>query len=241
MVRISRRSIIKGSALALGTAVTGIPDVFARADYKYQASIKGLQIPNEATIIGVGRFGSWVAMCCAIAGVSRLSIFDPGQIDEADLACTPFPARTAGQSKAKTMQSVLLTLRPDASVEIHELAFELPKHSDALRGTIFNGASDAALHAQLPSEARKKGLKYVSGVYRGLSAGTLTGTHKNLKIAPRGSDIPVWVGSAALSATLAVNSAFTNGFEFVGGPAELAVKSSKQLESRLALLGDANP
>jgi hypothetical protein len=239
---ITRREAISTVGVALASAVVGpgltrlhgqrIENI---ADYSLQAGIPGLKIPAEVTVIGCGGFGAWPAMFAAMAGVKRLILHDPAIIDTLDLARAPFAARQVGQPKVLALSELIKELRPDASVETHAKLFTL-QDAKALQGVVFDGTNDMELARGLPSVARDRGFAYITGFYKGATAGVMSSYMPGLHF-ESGKNVPVWTGSAAFSGILALHSAFLEPIAFIGSPSKLNM-SRKELGPLVSAMGN---
>ncbi|MGB7201392.1 MAG: ThiF family adenylyltransferase [Pyrinomonadaceae bacterium] len=224
----TRRELLSGAGAAMtAAAIFNIPNVaeggqtksvYSSPDYRLQKMIRELKIPASITILGTGRFGSWVGFYAAMAGVQKISIIDPANLDASDIASLPFTSEEIGKPKVTALKELILSIRPKADVQAKVQLFDAVKDAEFLHGVIFNGASDKALHRQLPAVVQRRKLKYVAGGYNGMDVAVWDYKPKTLNIT-EGADshnAPVWVGSAAMSALLALQSAFAAPINFAG-------------------------
>jgi hypothetical protein len=218
----TRREILVGAG---ASALTGqsLSGQASQIDYSLQGLIKEIKVPDSITVVGTGGVGAWFALYAAMCGVPRLTVLDASNVDAKDVARTPFAPKQIGQSKAQAIRELIMQVRPEARVEAQKLFFEIGKHDSILHGLVFDGASDQKLADGLPDLAKRKGLRYISAVYYGLNVGSLDFTPRNMKV--RKGDDPVWVGSAAMAAAMALHSAFVKPVNFYGSIDKLNTSS----------------
>ena len=204
-------------------------------DYSLQSKISGLQVPDVISVVGCGGFGSWPALFAALSGVKKLVVFDPAQIDSLDLARTPYPASYLGKAKVTALRDLIVHLRPDVSVETHEQLFAT-KDFGLIQGPIlFDGTNDPELGEALSKSAEQRKFRYVTGFYIGENVGVMN-SYAGAPKFESGKNVPVWIGTAALSGILALNSAFHEPFSFLGSTRELNT-SSQKMAKKLSALG----
>lgn len=199
----------------------------ANADYTVQDKVRSenpaFAVPKVATIVGTGGFGAWVAVFLAKAGVSRLVLINPtgigprtgssDDIEGREIAVGPYNDDQLGMAKVDALEDVIRPMRPDIEIEKHKLLFKPEEHGDLLEGTVFAGVSHIETLHGIFQVAAKAGLKCYTGVYLANSAGTFTKLPSSFtRIA--GNDAPAWVGTTAMSALLAVNSAIVGDINF---------------------------
>jgi hypothetical protein len=133
--------------------------------------------------------------------------------------------------KVEALAAVLKSYRPSLTIELHPVPFDGEVHAEILRGVVFNGISNDDIDRELWRICGARALKCVSGVYAGTKAGTFTSRPRELVIQKDG---PVWVGSAAMSAFLAVHSVFVKNLQFLGSIDQLneaQFRASRSVES----------
>lgn len=130
-----------------------------------------LNIPKQATIIGLGGIGSWVALNMGLIGVKKLILIDYDTIEESNLNRTPFRDLDIGIRKTQAIISLLFERRDDIEFRtfnsrIEELkATELREISE---GLIFDCRDNLI---PLPKEARNE--MTINLGYDGLSVTTI--------------------------------------------------------------------
>jgi hypothetical protein len=216
---ITRREAIQlmglaaaGTAAANVSAATGAPAATEVA-YDLQQTLP-IMLPESITVIGVGRYGSWIAYFSALAGVRTIDLWDPAIVGPEDLSATPYLARHVGRPKVEAMQEIIAAIRPAAKVLSTGSFFELERDAAKLHGTVFDSASDEKVRG-MDVVANKRGLKYITGAYSGMSFGAFDYAPAALKV-ESGRHTAVWMGSAAMSALLSVHGAFVSPLNFFG-------------------------
>lgn len=226
-------------AKAANEDVDGQPQAGLQVDYVLQSGLANLSVPEVITLLGAGGFGSWAGLFAGMAGVRHIEVWDPGIIDAKDTARDPYSPSQIGRPKVEGFRELLLRLRPSIEVDVHQDFFRLDRDSSSLRAVVFNGASDHDLHMRLPSLAAQRGLKYVAGVYSGTEIG-VTDSHLPSITIEEEAETAVWVGSSAMSAVLAVHSAFVQPVRFAGSIEDISL-SIEELDRRFAVLAEPQP
>ncbi len=198
-------------------------------NYERQQSLVGFNVPETISVIGTGGFGGWLAFFAAMSGVRRLILFGDGDVKDTDLAKLPYEPNQVGQPHSEAMAAIVRRFRPDVAVEPHG-PFDPIQHAALLEGIVFNGAPGRDLEDAIVKIARERGLGYFSGVYSGLDFGVFDFTPQNL----RTTDEPgaFWTGVGALSAIIALYSAFFEVVNFYGSPSRFNM-SSNEVEKTL--------
>ncbi len=75
-----------------------------------------LYIPKNATVIGLGGIGTWVALFLGMSGVSPLNLFDFDILEESNRARLPYKPEDVGQKKTALIKRFIRSLRSDAEV-----------------------------------------------------------------------------------------------------------------------------
>lgn len=198
-------------------------------------------IPDTVTIVGAGAFGGWVGLFAAIAGVRRLVLVNPGSekgndrhdIQEREIAVGPYRFSDLHRPKVRALAEIIAPLRPRAVIEPHIHLFD-PTSDDSTRlleGLVFAGVSHTDVNRAIFRLAASKGLRCFSGGYAGVKVASISELPTQETIG--GNEIPVWVGSAALSALLAIHAAFISPINYVGALQELLL-SKTDFELRMA-------
>ena len=210
-------------------------DLTDRDLYKcYDGITPPLKVPHTVTVVGTGAFGSWVSLFAALAGVKRLILINPGtpegtgeeDIHEREIAVGPYRLTDMHHPKVAALAELVRSCRPQIDVVTHMIVFN-PRESDhvsLLEGDVFSGISNEKLFAETWKAAVQRGLRCFGGGYNGTSVAVFSSEMpSHLKIG--GNEIPLWVGSAALSAALALHSAIVSPLNYLGSLSELQLDS----------------
>lgn len=112
--------------------------------------------PEALTVIGGGSAGAWAVFLSALAGVPRVTFFEPGRVTETDAWTGPFGRHRVGMGRASAVRELVRERIPDAQVEAHDLAFDDRRHAGQLEGAVLNGV------ARLDARLRRRTPRYVS-------------------------------------------------------------------------------
>lgn len=237
MTTSKRRSFIVGAGAVAASGISGCstqaklltenssPTLTPRA-YSLQSKVEGLAIPEAITVIGCGGFGTWPALFSAICGVKKMLLIDASDVDEVDMARTPFRPIDIGKGKAAALREIILVFRPDVEIRTEKRFIEPTDNNVFFGSVLFDGTNYKPLSKSLPNEAKKRGLKYVHGFYNGNVVGTSDHYIDAIDYIP-GNEIPVWAGGATLAAAMAMFSAFVSPINFIGMPSSLSMNEQK--------------
>ncbi|MEK6845184.1 MAG: ThiF family adenylyltransferase, partial [Nanoarchaeota archaeon] len=107
------------------------------AIYERQNLIGELDIPNIATVVGLGGTGFWTAVFLAMSGVSELILIDADTVDVSNLNRLPLKESFIGMKKTQAVKDFLSEIRKLTRIEIHNLKLVKPEDCQILRGAIF--------------------------------------------------------------------------------------------------------
>ncbi len=203
----------------------------SKIDWSEQESINArgskLIIPHVVTVVGTGGFGAWAAYFAAKAGVKKFILINPGtgggpeDVHDREIILGPFNYPDKDKSKIDALTTLLSDAAPWTEVEGHSIVFDPAEHAELLKGVVFSGVSNTAIQQAVHAICRQKGLRCYTGCYSGLLAGIFSNYLPEAFSVEK--ELPAWVGSAALSAILAINAAFTVPFSFFGSIDDLAM------------------
>lgn len=190
-------------------------------NYECQAAIQGLNVPETVTVIGTGAYGAWVAYYAALAGVNRIVLMNPGNknnggkdaIHDREVVVGPYDYAMIGQAKTEALREIIRRVRPEATVITYVQKYDPATDADKLEGTVFAGVSSESVYAGIFSGAASKGLPCFGGGYNGLTFGSFTEVPEGFTIQ---ANLPVWSGSAAMSALTSFYSAAVEPGNFLG-------------------------
>ena len=187
-----------------------------------------LRRPDHVLIAGCGGIGSWVAIFLSMAGVERLSLFDPDVLEESNLNRLPFSPESVGRDKASILQGFILRIRPRARVFAFRMA--------ATKSTVDNFGPDVLVDAtdsiksqvELSQACLAKKISYVRVGNDGFHIMLTNAVPRwNMNDDTRYTVTPSWVAPPALLAALAVaRSMALPDLEFTGELADIGRLSS---------------
>jgi hypothetical protein len=184
-------------------------------NYSKAAKVKALRVPKAITIVGCGGTGSWAALFAAIAGVSRLVMFDDAKVTSTGLARLPFTPGRIGMPKVAALTALIRDYRPDIAVEAHEARFNIARDGRRIVGPLLNCSDSPAFARRLSVYAGQKGIRHVFAPYSGLTAGVFDHVPQGLKL---DGTAGYWCGSSALAGALAITSVCGRAFNVVVDP-----------------------
>jgi len=122
-----------------------------------------LNVPESATVVGVGGVGSWVALDLALLGVKKLVLIDPDIVEEHNLNRTPFKETQIGEPKVVAISSLIKERRSATEIiPINKWVENLNKEEMKMASTdIIYDCRDTTV--QLPF----KSLPVITGGYNG--------------------------------------------------------------------------
>ena len=85
------------------------------AMYQRQSELD-LRVPEDATVIGVGGVGAWVAIFLAMSGTKNLVLIDPDEVELSNLNRIPVPPYQVGNHKVDALASLIRAMRPDINI-----------------------------------------------------------------------------------------------------------------------------
>jgi hypothetical protein len=227
MIDVKRRdallAIVAGTA-SLADVAEAAPTIrkkaritASKADYSSQKRVRGLSLPHRVSVIGTGGFGCWPAIISAMSGIAEIDLIDASNVDQLDLARSPFRPSDIGRPKAQALAEIIQLLRPELDVSWRK-RFVNPGENDVFAApVIFDGTNSSELGRYLANECKRRSIKYVQGFYNGMAVGT-TQTHVDGLTFKRGEPVPVWGGAAMLAGAMAAASAFGEPITFFGEP-----------------------
>lgn len=200
-----------------------------------------LAIPTNITIIGTGGFGGWIAIFAAKAGVAEISLVNHSgrangksrDVEGREISVGPFEDSHLGEAKVDALEELILRTNPNTKVSKHKITFDPSSNLDLVKGVVFNGVSNQRVHMGIWEVCMVNKIPCFSGVYNGISFGSLIESPFGLEI---GGDLPVWVGSAVLSAALTFHSACVEPLAYFGNGSDIT-KSSIDMSK---ILGDGS-
>lgn len=77
-----------------------------------------VKVPNNATVVGCGGVGYYVAINLALLGTKRISLIDPDVFEESNMNRLPITEDDLGRYKVEVIRDKLLSIRPNLDVFI---------------------------------------------------------------------------------------------------------------------------
>jgi len=105
--------------------------------YERQNLINDLEVPDVASVVGLGGTGFWTAVFLAMSGVSELILIDADTVEVSNLNRLPLKESIVGVRKTEAVKGFIQEIRKLLRIEIHNLRIEKPEECEILRGTIF--------------------------------------------------------------------------------------------------------
>jgi hypothetical protein len=171
-----------------------------------------LTIPVSVMVVGCGGVGSWTAYFLALAGVKKIWLFDGDTISESNLNRIPVPRKEIGQHKAKAVERLIKSIRPDCEVlAAGNFSPEIAKLLAGELGEVAWVVATTDTHASrvmVKKWADKTNTCYIEAAAEG-EFGTVTGSPADFATPeenqPGYASVPVWASPCVLSAIIAVN------------------------------------
>jgi predicted ThiF/HesA family dinucleotide-utilizing enzyme len=158
-----------------------------------------LCIPKEASVVGCGGVGAWVAIDLAMAGVKRLNLFDDDQIEMHNLNRVPFTPNDVGKPKTEVLQTIINGMRPDTIVYQYGKVTELTRN--LVEGYVVDCTDKVETQKLIQSICKQKSLHYYRVGYDGHHVSVIDGQHAD---APKAKD--VWEDGSGHEGYTIINS-----------------------------------
>lgn len=172
--------------------------------YDRQKQLKLTACP-QATVVGVGGTGAWVAIIIAMSGCQNLHLMDADKLEVTNFNRVPLnPDTNTGRSKVEALKEFIENIRPDINISIYGRAgtFTLP----LTEGVIFDCTDNHDTQIMVNEWAKKNARPYIRCGYDGTH---ITVTHRMPKWTTgekhTGYEVfPSWVVPAIIASALAV-------------------------------------
>ena len=180
-----------------------------QAIYERQNLINGLEIPQTASVVGCGGTGFWTALLLAMSGVEDLILVDSDIVEVSNLNRLFFEETCVGKKKAEALKNLILTVRKQVRIEIHDMRIEKPLDCQVLRGEIFCCTDNLKSQQIICAYCKKNEFAYQRIGYDG----TILNVSKTFPLSFREADqqegytiTPSWVIPAVFAAAAGVSS-----------------------------------
>jgi len=142
--------------------------------YGRQAKL-GLHPPTQATIIGCGGVGSWVAIDLAMVGVKELHLFDDDVIEVHNLNRLPFGENSIGKPKTETLKKFIKKMRPRTKIMMHGRFSSITQY--LLTGPVVDCTDKLSVQTQIQTACTKLKNRYYRVGYDGHHITVIDGSH----------------------------------------------------------------
>ena len=179
-----------------------------QAIYERQNLINGLEIPQTASVVGCGGTGFWTALLLAMSGVEDLILIDSDIVEVSNLNRLFFEETCVGKKKAEALKNLILTVRKQVRIEIHDMRIEKPLDCQILRGEIFCCTDNLKSQQIICAYCKKNELSYQRIGYDG----TILNVSKTFPLSFKEAEeqgytvTPSWVIPAVFAAAAGVAS-----------------------------------
>jgi hypothetical protein len=179
-----------------------------QAIYERQNLINGLDIPQTASVVGCGGTGFWTALLLAMSGVEDLILVDSDIVEVSNLNRLFFEESSVGKKKAEALKSLILSVRKQVRIEIHDTRIEKPLDCQILRGEIFCCTDSLKSQQLICAYCNKNALAYQRIGYDG----TILNVSKTFPLSFKETEeqgytvTPSWVIPAVFAAAAGVAS-----------------------------------
>lgn len=180
-----------------------------QAIYERQNLIEELEIPKAASVVGCGGTGFWTALFLAMSGVEELILVDSDIVEVSNLNRLLLEENFVGKKKAEALKDLILTIRKQVRIEIHDMRVEKPLDCQILRGDIFCCTDNLKSQQIICAYCKKNELAYQRIGYDG----TILNVSKTFPLSFEEADqrdgyrvTPSWVIPAVFAAAAGVAS-----------------------------------
>ena len=152
--------------------------------YNRQQSLN-LRIPAQASIIGCGGVGAWVAIDLAMTGVPRLNLFDDDNLEMHNINRIPFTPGDVGLQKTEIVSDFITGIRPEISIVRYGKLSEIT--GSLIGGVVIDCTDRIATQSLVQALCKQKKLPYYRVGYDGNHLTVIDGQHED---APKA--VEVW-------------------------------------------------
>jgi len=180
-----------------------------QAIYERQNLIKGLEIPEVASVVGCGGTGFWTALFLAMSGVEEMILIDSDIVEVSNLNRLLLEESYVGKKKAEALKGLILGVRKQVRIEIQDMRIEKPLDCQVLRGEVFCCTDNLKSQQIICAFCKKNELSYQRIGYDG----TILNVSKTFPLSFKEADrqegytvTPSWVIPAVFAAAAGVSS-----------------------------------
>ena len=179
-----------------------------QAIYERQNLINDLEIPQTASVVGCGGTGFWTALFLAMSGVEELILIDSDMVEVSNLNRLLFDETCVGKKKTEALKGLILSVRKQVRIEIHDTRIEKPLDCQVLRGEVFCCTDNLKSQQIICAYCKKNELSYQRIGYDG----TILNVSKTFPLSFKEAEqqgyttTPSWVIPAVFAAAAGVAS-----------------------------------
>lgn len=206
------------------------------AIYERQNLIGELEIPDVATIVGLGGTGFWTAVFLAMSGVSELILVDADIVEVSNLNRLPLKESVIGMKKTEAVKDFLSEIRKLTRIEIHNIRLEKPDDCQILRGAIFCCTDNLRSQQLICAYCKKNSLHYQRIGYDGTVLNvskTFPLTFEEIKDEGGYTTTPSWVIPAVFAAAAGVASRAYKELCLMDDLGKLHIQSSSHVPEKI--------
>lgn len=206
------------------------------AIYERQNLIGELEIPDVATIVGLGGTGFWTAVFLAMSGVSELILVDADIVEVSNLNRLPLKESVIGMKKTEAVKDFLSEIRKLTRIEIHNIRLEKPDDCQVLRGAIFCCTDNLRSQQLICAYCKKNDLHYQRIGYDGTVLNvskTFPLTFEEIKDEGGYTTTPSWVIPAVFAAAAGVASRAYKELCLMDDLGKLHIQSSSHVPEKI--------
>lgn len=187
------------------------------AIYERQQDIELLNI-QQASVIGCGGVGYWVALFLAMSGVEHLLLFDDDILEITNLNRLPLNRNDVGNNKTSVLRDRIRNLRQNCMVETYRRRLETEEDCSKIRGDVCFCCTDTfKSQKMINAYCRRNGILYQRAGYDGTLLNVSRATPLSFgDVEETGYEVtPSWVVPAVMSAATAVASVMHNEIQLM--------------------------
>lgn len=142
--------------------------------YDRQQKLK-ISPPAEASVIGCGGVGAWIAIDLALTGVQKLRLFDDDTLEAHNLNRLPFSATDIGNKKTTVLYNFIKGIRPDIEIMQYGRVSSITKK--LLSGVVIDCTDVIAAQQLIYDECKSRNMRYYRIGYDGHHITVIDGQH----------------------------------------------------------------
>lgn len=206
-----------------------------QAIYERQNLVNDLEVPQVATVIGIGGTGFWTALFLAMSGVEELILIDKDTVEASNLNRLPLKEASIGMKKINAIRDFVCELRSPIRIETHDQHIEKPEDCTLLRGMVFCCTDNLRSQQIICAYCKKNSIPYQRIGYDG----TMLNVSKAFPLSFEEKDTegytvtPSWVIPAVLSAAAGVSSKLYKELSLMDDIGKLHIQNSSFVNEKI--------